>query len=86
MIVHNDFIKIQSEARPTFDNVTPRVKEIVAESGVKNGNVLVYSPHTTCSVVIQEYSDGQTYYGTELIQQDLKRIGCPYTHYEWDFD
>ena len=74
MIVHNDFIKIQSEARPTFDNVTPRVKEIVAESGVKNGNVLVYSPHTTCSVVIQEYSDGQTYYGTELIQQDLVNV------------
>lgn len=74
MIVHNDFIKIQSEARPTFDNVTPRVKEIVAQSGVKNGNVLVYSPHTTCSVVIQEYSDGQTYYGTELIQQDLVNV------------
>lgn len=74
MIVHNDYIKIQSEARPTFDNVTPRVKEIVAESGVKNGNVLVYSPHTTCSVVIQEYSDGQTYYGTELIQQDLVNV------------
>ena len=74
MIVHSDFIKIQSEARPTFDNVTPRVKEIVAESGVKNGNVLVYSPHTTCSVVIQEYSDGQTYYGTELIQQDLVNV------------
>ena len=74
MIVHNGFIKIQSEARPTFDNVTPQVKEIVAESGVKNGNVLVYSPHTTCSVVIQEYSDGQTYYGTELIQQDLVNV------------
>lgn len=22
----------------------------------------------------------------EMIQKDLKRIGCPYTHYEWDFD
>ena len=22
----------------------------------------------------------------EMIQMDLKRIGCPYTHYEWDFD
>ena len=22
----------------------------------------------------------------ELIQKDLKHIGCPYTHYEWDFD
>ena len=22
----------------------------------------------------------------EMIQRDLKHIGCPYTHYEWDFD
>lgn len=22
----------------------------------------------------------------EMIQMDLKKIGCPYTHYEWDFD
>lgn len=22
----------------------------------------------------------------ETIQKDLKRIGCPYTHYNWDFD
>ena len=22
----------------------------------------------------------------EMIQKDLKHIGCPYTHYEWDFD
>lgn len=71
MIIHNTKITIDSEARPTFDNITPRVSEIVKATGVQNGNVLVYSPHTTCSVMIQEYSDGQTYYGTELIQQDL---------------
>ena len=22
----------------------------------------------------------------EMIQKDLKRIGCPYIHYHWDFD
>ena len=52
-------------------NITPQVREIVEQSGVRNGSVLVYSPHTTCSVQIQEYSDGQTYYGVELIMQDL---------------
>lgn len=41
MIVHNDKIKIRSEARPTFDNVTPQVKEIVKTSGVKNGTELI---------------------------------------------
>ena len=22
----------------------------------------------------------------EMIQKDLKQIGCPYTHYEWEFE
>jgi len=74
MIVHNDKIIIQSEARPTFDNITADVRNIVIKSGVRNGSVVVYSPHTTCSVLIQEASDGQTFWGTELILQDLVNV------------
>jgi|LSQX01.3.fsa_nt_gb secondary thiamine-phosphate synthase enzyme len=70
-IIINKTFTIQSDRRPTFDDVTGKVAEIVAESGVKNGSVLVYTGHTTCSIQIQEYSDGQTYWGTELIMQDL---------------
>lgn len=71
MIVYNEKFSVQSDRRPTFDDVTAKVKEILANSKVKNGSVLVYSGHTTCSVQIQEYSDGQTYWGTEFIMQDL---------------
>ena len=71
MTVFNKTFKVQSDRRPTVDDVTAQVKEIAAESGVKNGSVLVYSQHTTCSVQIQEYSDGQTYWGTEYIMHDL---------------
>ena len=71
MTVFNKTFKLQSDRRPTFDDVTDTIKGIAAESGVRNGFVLVYSAHTTCSVQIQEYSDGQTYWGTELIMQDL---------------
>ena len=71
-MIFNAKIPVQSqETRPTFENITPQVREIVQKSGIQNGTVLVYSPHTTCSVQIQEYSDGQTYYGVELIMQDL---------------
>jgi len=34
-----------------FD-VTEEVEETVAESGVRHGSVLVFSPHTTCSVIV----------------------------------
>jgi len=74
MKIVTKYVEIQSEARVTFDNITPQVQKILEETGVQHGQVLVYSPHTTCSVSIQEYSDGQTFYGTELIMQDLANV------------
>ena len=71
MTITTKTIEVQSEARVTFENITQQVQTIIDETGVQHGQVLVYSPHTTCSVSIQEYSDGQTFYGTELIMQDL---------------
>jgi secondary thiamine-phosphate synthase enzyme len=67
---HADF-KIQSDTRPTFDDVTDRAVEAVKESGIKNGILMVYSQHTTCTVIIQEQSDDVNYYGTQLILQDM---------------
>ena len=70
MVFHKTFT-IQSDTRPTFHDVTDEVAKAVRESGVQNGMVLVFSQHTTCSVLIQEQSDDVNYYGTQLILQDL---------------
>jgi secondary thiamine-phosphate synthase enzyme len=67
---HEEF-KIQSDRRPTFHDVTDRVAEAAARSGISSGIVLVFSQHTTCSVLIQEQSDDVDYWGEQLIQQDL---------------
>jgi len=71
MIVYNEKMTVQSDSRPTFDDISEEVKAVVKRSKVENGAVLVYTGHTTCSLQIQEYSDGQTYWETELIMQDL---------------
>ena len=39
-------------------DVTDDVLEVVAASEVKNGMALVYSPHTTCAVMINEREAG----------------------------
>ena len=70
MVVNQTF-QIQSDTRPTFHDVTDKVEEEVKNSGIKNGSVLVFSQHTTCSVLIQEQSDDVNYYGTQFILQDL---------------
>ncbi len=70
MVIHQSFT-IQSDTRPTFHDVTAEVKKIAKASGIRNGTVLVFSQHTTCSVLIQEQSDDTNYYGTQFILQDM---------------
>lgn len=62
---------IQSDRRPTFEDVTDRATDIAARSGIKNGVMMVYSQHTTCAVLIQEQSDDVNFYGEQFILQDL---------------
>lgn len=71
MTVYHDSFPLQTEAKPSFVDVTGRVVEIVARSGVQNGIAVVYSQHTTCSVMIQEDSHDTTYDGTKYLLQDL---------------
>jgi secondary thiamine-phosphate synthase enzyme len=52
-------------------DVTDRVEHIVCGSGVRDGIAVVYSQHTTCSVMIQEDSHDVTYDGTKYLLQDL---------------
>ena len=68
-------IKVQSTGmRPTFHTITEKVQQIVDRSGVKNGICVVYTHHTTCSVMLQECSFDKTYIGLEYLQQDLLDI------------
>ncbi len=74
MAVSHASFTVQSDRRPTFHDVTPQVEEALARSGIKNGILVVYSQHTTCSVLIQEASDDVDYWGTELLMQDLVTV------------
>jgi len=74
MAVYHEFFELDTIARPSFHDVTGRVKEIVSRSGIKDGIALVYSQHTTCSVMIQEESHDETYAGVKYIHQDLLDI------------
>jgi len=75
MSVHIGKIEVQSKDHmPDFHEITDKVKKIVAESGIQNGLVTVYSHHTTCSVITQESSHDLNFYGREFLQVDLIEI------------
>lgn len=72
MKLHRETLHVQSTGtRPTFHMITDEVKQVVKNSGILNGICVVYSHHTTCSVMIQECSFDKTYTGLEYLQQDL---------------
>jgi secondary thiamine-phosphate synthase enzyme len=71
MPTYHGAFSIQSDRRPTFHDVTNAVDEILKNSGIKDGILVVFSQHTTCSVLIQEASDDVNYWGTDLLMQDL---------------
>ncbi|MCQ5142964.1 secondary thiamine-phosphate synthase enzyme YjbQ [Enterocloster bolteae] len=72
MTIYRETFQVKSSGmRPTFHMVTGQVQEIVNQSGIRNGICVVYSHHTTCSVITQECSFDKTYTGLEYLQQDL---------------
>jgi secondary thiamine-phosphate synthase enzyme len=72
-VIHQSF-KIQSDRIPTFHDVSEQAQMAVNASGIKNGILVVYSQHTTCSVFIQEDADDENYWGTKLLLQDLVNV------------
>jgi secondary thiamine-phosphate synthase enzyme len=74
MTVTHAQLQVQSHARVTVHEVTEAVQAQVASAGIDRGIAVVSSPHTTCSVVIQEESHDQTYYAMDFLMQDLTDV------------
>lgn len=63
-----------------FVDITGDVLATVERSGVENGQVVVYSPHTTCAVLINELEDGFIEDFLELMDELAPREGRSYRH------
>ena len=73
--VYQKELELQSRGWiPTFHDVSKEIREIVEESGVKNGTVCIASHHTTCSVMVQECSHDIDSFDLEYLQHDLLDI------------
>jgi secondary thiamine-phosphate synthase enzyme len=50
-------IRVATQARETLVDITPQVRQAVAESGVRDGLVAVYAQGATAAIMIQENWD-----------------------------
>jgi secondary thiamine-phosphate synthase enzyme len=62
---------LETHARSQFINISAKVKEIVAGSGVRSGIARVFVPHTTAGVTINENTDPSVIHD---ILGDLERL------------
>ena len=52
--VYRELLTTETSDATQFIDITDRVEDVVLASGVNDGQALVYSTHTTCSVIINE--------------------------------
>lgn len=75
MGVYSAQLELSSQGnRVTYHNITGQVKEHVRKSGILSGICTVVSPHTTCSVIFEEHSYDEDYYGYDYLQLDLNTV------------
>ena len=67
----------------SITDITDAVNEAVRESGVQNGIACVYSPHTTCSVRVNEFETGFLEDFAAMLKRLVPNDGY-YAHDDWD--
>ena len=75
--------QLRTEGGLSVLDITDEVAEAVRESGVQNGIVCVYSPHTTCCVRVNEFENGFLEDFAKLLRRLVPSDGY-YAHDDWD--
>lgn len=55
MHITNELIELETDQGIGIYNITPQIEEILGTTGIKNGQVIVFSRHTTTALAINEY-------------------------------
>ncbi len=66
MKIFRERIEFETKSQIEFVNISDRVSGIVEKSGIREGQVVVFSPHTTMSVIIN--------HNEPLLLQDFMRV------------
>ena len=74
MATQSRSMTIETPARQEFFDVTPDFEQFIEASGIADGIAVAFTQHTSCCVLLQEESEDQTYYGTQLLLQDTLNV------------
>jgi len=85
-IVQEDF-RISTKSRNQMIDITGQVRSFVSQSGITNGDAIVYCPHTTAAITINENADPSVPHDILLTLEELMPQHRPgYRHSEGNSD
>lgn len=78
--------EVHTQRREQMVDVTREIRTVVQESGVRSGRVLVYCPHTTAAVTINEAADPDV--PTDILKAlaAIAAVDVPWAHQEGNSD
>ena len=79
-------LNVRSSKRIEMIDITSRVRDVVRKSGVKEGICVLYVPHTTAAVTINENADPSVRVDIENTLSKLVPYGAGYSHLEGNAD
>jgi secondary thiamine-phosphate synthase enzyme len=79
-------IPVPTDSRVVMMDVTPLVAEALANSGLRRGALLVYVPHTTAGVTINENADPTVRRDILMTLDRLVPESLPFAHGEGNSD
>jgi secondary thiamine-phosphate synthase enzyme len=85
-IIQEDF-RVSTRSRNQMIDITRQVGAIVSQSGISDGEAVVYCPHTTAAITINENADASVQHDILLTLEELfpqRRSG--YRHSEGNSD
>jgi len=81
MRVHTGHLTVPTKGKGTYE-ITDRIQEIVAGSGIARGTVTIFVQHTSCSLVIMENAAPAARHDLEDFFERLVPEDAPYRHDE----
>ena len=79
-------IHVKTKRRTQLVDITNEVQRVVGASGVKSGTCLLYVPHTTAGILINEHADPDVASDAEGALNRLIPFEGPYRHAEGNSD
>jgi secondary thiamine-phosphate synthase enzyme len=79
-------LSLETRDRVTLVDVTALVEQALATSGLREGAVVVFCPHTTAGMTINENADPSVRRDLAMALERLVPVDLPFTHLEGNSD